>query len=108
MRWRKSLKNFFAICADAYAYELHINRTEPLATLKYVDDYGDELEDTSAMHLLPEHLRCYALAAMIAEALHIDFETVLDYDYKHCIDLLLVVKARTWRKPTRNPYEKYL
>jgi hypothetical protein len=87
---------------------LHIYRTEPLATLRYVDDYGEEVEDTSAMHLLPERLRSYALAAMIADALHVDYETVLDYDYKHCIDLLLVVKARTWRKPTRNPYEKYM
>ncbi|GIV52014.1 MAG: hypothetical protein KatS3mg038_2535 [Candidatus Kapaibacterium sp.] len=78
-----------------------------VAELDYVDDYGDVIEPTDASHLLYPHQQRIATIAHVAAALHCTYDYLLDLRWTDWIDHLLAAKAITWRRPTRNPSERY-
>jgi hypothetical protein len=79
-----------------------------VASLEYVDDYGDPVEDTSAVALLARSQQEIATAAMVARALGATLEYVYSLQWREWIDHALAAKAITWRMPSRSQSDKYL
>lgn len=79
-----------------------------VATLEYVDEYGDVIEDSSAVELLYPSQRRLAQIVGVARAIGCALDYLLDLSWREWIDHALVAKAITWRRPSRSPHERYL
>lgn len=92
--------------ARLLAYEIQLSRSE-VAQLDYVDDYGDAIDDESAVALLAPLEAMYAQAIRLAQITQVSALALLDAPYEEWLRLSIAAKAVTWRRPTKSPHDKY-